>query len=61
MPTKTKKRVSYCSRARKVIFHTELDAKIALAQRLHQEKGEKRYYPCNFGSHFHLTSQAEKG
>lgn len=52
-------RVYYCKRARKVSFRNELDAKIALAQRQRQEKGERRYYPCNFGPHFHLTSQAE--
>jgi hypothetical protein len=52
-------RVHYCKRARKVSFLDELDAKIALAQRKRQEKGERRYYKCNFGDHYHLTSQAE--
>ncbi len=51
------KRMNWCPRARKVIFPNELEAKIALAQRQRQDKGEKRYYPCNFGKHYHLTSQ----
>ena len=54
---KTVKRVSFCNRARKVVFHTELDAKIALAQRVRQDKGERRYYKCRFFNHYHLTSQ----
>lgn len=44
----------FCNRASKVIFHTELDAKIALAERIAKDKGEKRYYPCH--GHYHLTS-----
>lgn len=46
--------IQFCNRSSKVIFHTELDAKIALADRIAKDKGEKRYYPC--GKHFHLTS-----
>lgn len=49
-----------CSRTGKVIFQTELDAKIALAPRIRKDKGEQRYYPCLFRGrveHFHLTSQ----
>lgn len=59
------RRVHFCKRARKVSFANELEAKIALAQRLRQEKGEIRYYQCQFSPknhpHFHLTSQVEKG
>lgn len=44
----------------KVIFRTELDAKIALADRVWKDKGEVRYYKCERGRHWHLTSQ-EKG
>jgi hypothetical protein len=46
-----------CNKAGKIIFATELDAKIALARRVWKDKGEKRYYPC--GKHFHLTSWDE--
>lgn len=55
----TKKR---CNRG-KVIFHTELDAKIALAGRKAKDRGEIRYYPCIMNGvilHWHLTSQQEK-
>lgn len=45
-----------CNRQGKVIFATELDAKIALAHRVWKDKGEKRYYYCP-GGHYHLTSQ----
>jgi len=55
------KRVYYCKKARKVAFVNELEAKIALAQRIRQEKGECRYYKCNFGDHYHLTSEATHG
>lgn len=44
-----------CNRANKVIFHDELDAKIALASRVWKDKGEIRHYPCT--NHWHLTSQ----
>ena len=47
----------------KVIIHTELDAKIALAKRIRQDRGEIRYYPCDAHGvkrHWHLTSQAER-
>ena len=49
-----------CSKTGKVIFYTELDAKIALAERYHKDKGEIRYYPCKTlrgKIHYHLTSQ----
>lgn len=52
-------RVKYCKRARKVAFANELEAKMALAQRIRQDKGEQRYYQCSFDNHFHLTSQVE--
>lgn len=52
-------RVVFCKRARKVSFKNELEAKMALAQRIRQDKGEQRYYKCNFGEHYHLTSQVE--
>lgn len=48
----------FCNRAGKVIFRTELDAKIALARRVWNDKGERRIYPC--GDHFHLTSQEKR-
>lgn len=47
----------------KVILHTELDAKIALAKRLRQDRGEVRYYPCNAHGvkpHWHLSSQQQR-
>ncbi len=44
-------------RGQKTIFHTELDAKIALAGRVWKDKGEIRYYRCEIGNHWHLTSQ----
>lgn len=52
----------WCPRERKVGFHTELEAKMALATRLKNENGEKRYYPCYAGGkkHFHLTSQEKR-
>lgn len=46
----------------KVILHTELDAKIALAGRLARDKGEIRYYICDSHGdpkHWHLTSQTK--
>ena len=52
----TKTRTKKC-RGQKVIFKTELDAKIALASRVWKDKGEIRYYRCEIGNHWHLTSQ----
>ena len=43
-----------CNRTGKVIFPTDLEAKIALASRVWKDKGEVRYYKCH--GHFHLTS-----
>lgn len=45
-----------CNRAGKVVFETEVEAKLALARRVAKDKGEVDYYPCPNG-HFHLTSQ----
>lgn len=47
----------WCNRAHKVTFRTELDAKLALAERVWKDKGEARYYACH--GHFHLTSMSE--
>lgn len=55
--TKPRKRC----RMQKVIFHTELDAKIALATRMAKDKGEIDYYQCELKGHWHLTSQEERG
>jgi hypothetical protein len=49
-----------CNRVGKVIFHSELDAKIALSRRVWQDKGEQRFYRCPGTNHFHLTSQEKK-
>jgi len=46
-----------CNKTGKIIFSTELDAKIALARRVWKDKGEQRYYRCPVSSHFHLTSE----
>lgn len=46
-----------CNRAgNKVIFKTELDAKLALAERVWKDKGEIRCYKCPHRNHWHLTS-----
>lgn len=52
----------FCGHRRKVIFVTELDAKMALARRVWKDKGEKRYYECRFGGklHWHLTSEEKR-
>lgn len=44
-----------CSKTGKVIFDSDLEAKIALARRVWKDKGEVRYYHCSMG-HYHLTS-----
>lgn len=53
-----------CGKQNKVIFPTELDAKLALATRVWKDKGEVDYYLCDFKcraakykEHYHLTSQ----
>lgn len=48
----------HCSIRGKVMFATELDAKMALADRVWKDKGEQRYYKCR--NHYHLTSQAKR-
>lgn len=50
--------MTICNRTGKVVFHTELDAKIALAGRKAKDKGEIRYYKC--WGHWHLTSQEKR-
>lgn len=47
--------VRRCNRTGLVIFHTELDAKIALAVRIRKDKGESHYFRC--GGHYHLTTR----
>lgn len=47
-------RTIICNRCGKVCFNTELDAKIALADRIKKDKGEIRHYRC--GRYWHLTS-----
>ena len=49
-----------CNRTNKVVFPTELEAKIALATRVWKDKGEKRHYLCPSGRHYHLTSQEKR-
>jgi hypothetical protein len=49
-----------CRRTGKVIFREEIEAKIALSRRVWKDKGERRYYPCKFGKHYHLTSEEQK-
>jgi nitrate/TMAO reductase-like tetraheme cytochrome c subunit len=46
----------------KVLYFTELDAKIALAKLQWKDRGEKRVQPCNIchGEVFHLTKQDQK-
>lgn len=48
--------MEHCNRARKITFKTELEAKIALAERVWKDKGEIRAYRCKFRKHWHLTS-----
>lgn len=57
-------KVDWCAKARKVSFSDELAAKIALAERLHKDKGEIRYYKCKHHTrgpkHYHLTSEKKR-
>ena len=56
---KTKPRRVYCKRTSKVIFPTELDVKIELAN--HVLYGtESRPYKCQWGRHYHITTQAQR-
>jgi len=47
-----------CKRTGKVSFVNELEAKMALAIRQANDKGEIRTYRC--GNHWHLTSQEKR-
>lgn len=49
-----------CLKTRKVSYHTELDAKIALAELKHKDKGQQRCYRCSFCRRWHLTSQERR-
>jgi hypothetical protein len=46
----------------KVIYRTELDAKLALLNRQNRDKGQLRIHRCNVckGKVYHLTSQRRK-
>lgn len=46
----------------KVMYRTEIDAKIALMNRRDRDKGQVRIYPCPKcpGRVFHLTSEKRK-
>lgn len=44
----------------KVKFRTQLDAKIVLAKRIRQDKGELREYRCPRCGAWHLTSQEKR-
>jgi hypothetical protein len=50
-------KLSFCARANKVSFPSELEAKIVLARRVWKDKGEVRYYRCPHTNHYHLTSK----
>lgn len=52
---KGKSRLTRCQAMGLVILHSELDAKIVLAQRMYRDKGERRYFAC--GTHFHLSAE----
>jgi len=49
-------------RCGKVIFFTEIDAKIALARMVWKDKGARRVQECTicYGHVWHLTSQEQK-
>lgn len=54
-----KPRRQYCKRAQKVIFPTELDVKIELAD--HMRYGtESRPYKCLWGKHYHITTEVKR-
>ena len=56
---KAKPRRVYCNRANKVIFPSELDVKIELAN--HVLYGtESRAYKCPWGRHFHITTEVKR-
>jgi hypothetical protein len=49
--------MSKCPTTGKFQFRDELAAKIALAKRSRQDKGERRAYRCEFCHRWHLTSK----
>lgn len=51
-------RLRRCGISGLVILDTELQAKIVLAKRIREDKGEKRYFRCQ--NHFHLTKQEQR-
>ncbi len=51
-------RFKRCNRNNHRIIPSELEAKIALANRQRKDKGEIRIFRC--GTHWHLTSQDQK-
>ena len=56
---KSRRFVGYCG---KVVFHTELDAKIAFADMQRRDKEPERWYECNLcpvGT-WHVTSQEQR-
>lgn len=62
MGRKLKPRRAHCRTPRgevKVIFPTELDAKIEMAGHARFDT-VSRYYKCRFGNHYHLTTQPER-
>ncbi len=56
---KPKPRRNYCGRDFKVIFPTELDAKIEVASHVKYDT-DSRYYKCLFGNHYHVSTQEQK-
>lgn len=47
----------FCDYCRKRIMKDEIEAKLALATRVKQDKGEVRFYRCPKGNGYHLTSK----
>lgn len=58
-PRRHRQKLIRCGQTGLVILFSELEAKIVLAQRIHRDKGEVRYFPCTAGNHFHLTAEPE--
>ena len=57
-----KPRRQYCRTSQgetKVIFHTELDAKIEASKHAAFDT-DSRYYKCRFGNHYHFSTQEQK-
>lgn len=62
MPYRAKPRRKYCKFPKgelKVIFPTELDAKIEIANHTRFDT-QSRYYKCKFGNHYHISTQEQK-